>query len=221
MLARGWGVAPDLAAARERLQASKELGCTRAPYWAWLVQRTDTRPAVQQAAREQLDAGAALGDGHALNALGAWHDADGQREAAHGFYERAAAAGNLTALQNLARLRRQSARGTERAEAAELSRRADQGDAQAAYRLARRLHAGDGMAADYAAALRLYERAAQLGDAAARDMLALIRARIGPNGHRRAGAVAALSRLELRSDELDKSRGVTQPLEDDDPFAGL
>ena len=217
MLARGWGVPRDAGAARERLQESADGGCARAPYWAWLVSRTGSRPA----ARDPLNAGAALGDGHALNALGALEEADGQRDDARALYQRAAAMGNLTALQNLARLQRHASRHGERADLAELVRQADQGDAQAMYLLARRLHEGDGVAVNAVEALRRYQRAAQLGHAAAREMVDLIHARIDPRGVLRPATLAELSRVELRSDELNKTRGLTQPLEDDDPFAGL
>lgn len=221
MLGRGWGVPRDTFAARERTQESADRGCLRAPYWAALVLGASARPAALQAAREQLTVGAALGDGHALNALGALHETDGLRDDARLLYQRAAALGNLTATHNLARLQRHVSRGAERPELAELVRRADAGDAQAGYLLARRLHAGDGVAINAAEALQRYQRAAQLGHAAAREMLDLIHARIGPRGRLQVTAVAELARVELRSDELNKTRGLTQPLEDEDPWAGL
>ena len=221
MLARGWGVPRDVVAARERVHESAAGGCVRAPYWAWLVSRDSGRPTAPSTTRDPLNAGAALGDGHALNALGALEEAEGQRDDARALYQRAAALGNLTAVQNLARLQRHASRHGERAELAELVRQADQGDAQAMYLLARRLHEGDGVAVNAVEALRRYQRAAQLGHAAAREMVDLIHARIGPRGVLRPATLAELSRVELRSDELNKTRGLTQPLEDDDPFAGL
>lgn len=221
MTGQGWGVPRDTASARVQLQASAERGCLRVPYWTWLLLKASARPATQQEAHEHLTLGAALGDGHALNALGAWHESAGRRDEAHALYQRAAAAGNLTARQNLARLQRQVSRSSERPELAELIRQADQGNAQAMYLLARRLHQGDGVAVNHVEALQRYQHAAQLGHAAAREMLDLIHARIGPRGRLRPGTLAELSRVELRRDELNKTRGLTQPLQDEDPLAGL
>lgn len=221
MIGQGRGMPRDTAAARELLQTSAGRGCVRAPYWTWLVLKASGRPATQQKASEQLEVGAALDDGHALNALGALREAAGQRDEARILYLRAVAFGNLTARQNLARLQRHFSRVSERPGLGELVRHADQGDAQATYLLARRLHEGDGVAANHVEALQRYQRAAQLGHAAAREMLDLIHARNGPIGPLRPAVMAELSRVELRSDELNKTRGLTQPIEDDDPLAGL
>lgn len=218
----GWGTERDLPQARALIRQSMALGCIRAPYWAWRVETAAQRPPRSRLqAVVLLEEGAQLEDGHALNALGAWHETQGRAELAREGYARAAARGNGTARHNQARLERLRLRGADRPALDSLKQQAAEGDSQATYLLARRLHAGDGVAVNFNEAIRRYQQAAQLGDAASREMLVLIRATAGPSGDLDEQRMAALVALELPGDELHKARGVTQPLEDEDPFAGL
>lgn len=218
----GWGTERDPPQARTLIRQSVVLGCIRAPYWGWLVETAAQRPPRSRLqAFTLLEEGARMDDGHALNALGAWHETLGQAALARDWYGRAAARGNGTARHNLARLERLRLRGAERPALDHLKQRAGQGDPQALYLLARRLHAGDGVAVNFSEAIRRYQQAALLGDTASHDMLILIRASAGPSGDLDEQRMAALVAVELSGDELNKARGVTQPLEDEDPFAGL
>jgi TPR repeat protein len=221
MLVRGWGVARDLPQARELLERSAQAGCARALYWAWLMDAYAVRPQARESALEHLARGAELGDGHALNALGIVREVDARRDEARALYTRAANAGNATARMNLARLARYFSQSIEKPSLAVLTQRAESGQAEAQYLLARRLHQGDGVAVNYVQALQWYQKSAQKGFAASREMLALVQARLGVSAAPSAMVLADLSLIDVSSDELNKKRGVVQPIEDIDPFAGL
>jgi TPR repeat protein len=221
MHGKGWGTARDLNMARESLERSVQAGCKRAHYWAWLVDEAVGRPQTRQRALEQLEQGAATGDGHALNALGVLRETSNRRTEARQLYQQAAAQGNATARQNIARLQRYFAQTSEKPSLQALQQRAQSGEAAGQYLLARRLHQGDGVAISYGQAFKLYQQAAQTGHAAAREMLQLLQARLAATPAHEAAIWADLALVELRSDELLKSRGVVQPIEDIDPFAGL
>lgn len=220
MLVRGWGVVRDLPQARELLEKSAQAGCKRAHYWSWLADEASARPQSRERALGQLVQGADLGDGHALNALGVVREINAQRDDARALYVRAASAGNATARTNIARLARYFSQSTEKPSLAVLTQRAKAGQAQAQYLLARRFHQGDGVAVNYVQALSWYQQAAQKGNPAAREMLALVQARLD-NATSPAVVLAGLSMIDINSDELNKKRGVMQPIEDTDPFAGL
>ena len=218
----GWGTERDLPQARALIRQSMALGCIRAPYWGWRVETAAQRPLRSRVqAVILLEEGAQMDDGHALNALGAWHETQGLTAQAREGYARALARGNGTARYNLARLERLRLRGADRPALDLLKQQATDGDAQAVYLLARRLHAGDGVAVNHGEAIRRYQQAALLGDAASQEMLTLIRSSAGPSGDLDEQRMAALAAVELPGDQLNKARGVTQPLEDEDPFAGL
>ncbi len=219
MLARGWGIERDLPEARELLERSAKAGCRRAYYWSWLADELAARPQLRARALVQLTQGADAGDGHALNALAVVREIDGQRGDARQLYSRAASAGNATARTNLARLARYFSQSSEKPSVALLSRLAEGGDALAQFQLARRLHQGDGVPTDYVKALKWYKRAADKKNPAAREMLALIQARLG-SGELPEKVLSSLAMVDLTNDELNKQRGVTQPIEDTDPFAG-
>jgi uncharacterized protein len=220
MLVRGWGVSRDLPQARDLLERSAQAGCKRSYYWSWLADELAARPQTRERALAKLMQGADLGDGHALNALAVVREIDGQRDDARKLYLRAANAGNATARTNLARLARFFSQSTEKPTVASLSQRAEAGEPQAQYLLARRLHQGDGTSVNFVQALKWYQLSAQKGNPAAREMLALLQARLA-NGTAPATVLANLSMVEVNSDELNKKRGVTQPIEDTDPFAGI
>lgn len=219
MMVRGWGIGRDLLQARELLERSALAGCRRAYYWSWLADELAARPQTRERALLQLMKGADAGDGHALNALAVVREIDGQRGDARMLYARAASAGNTTARTNLARLARYFSKSSEKPGVALLTRRADAGDAQAQYQLARRFHQGDGISANYVQALKWYQRAADKGNPAAREMLTLIQARLG-NGDAPDKAFSDLAMVDLKTDELNLQRGITQPVEDIDPFIG-
>lgn len=220
MLVRGWGVARDLPQARELLERSAQAGCKRAYYWSWLADELAARPLTRERALARLMQGTDSGDGHALNALAVVREIDGQRDEARKLYLRAANAGNATARTNLARLARYFSQSTEKPSLASLSQRAEAGESQAQYLLARRFHQGDGVSINYVQALKWYQQSAQKGYPASREMLTLVQARLG-NGAPPAKALGDLSMVDLTSDEVNKKRGVTQPIEDTDPFAGV
>lgn len=221
MRVRGWGTLRSPAQGREQLLEAAQSGCARAWYWAWLAEGSFARPEVHARTEAGLALGAADGDGHALNALGSVREVAGERELARQLYEQARAAGNTTAQHNLARLARLAARDAQRPTHAMLDAQAERGDASAQYGLARRFHQGDGVAVNYVQALAWYQKAALQGHIAARNMLALVQARMGSAQPGDLTALAELAGLELTSDELNKPRGVAQPIEDEDPFAGL
>ena len=218
-LARGWAAERDLPQARELLERSAQAGCKRAYYWSWLTDELAARPQIRARAMSLLTQGADAGDGHALNALAVVREIEGQRDEARKLYARAAGAGNATARTNLARLARYFSRSTEKPKIASLSQRAEAGDPQAQFQLARRFHQGDGVPADYVTALKWYQRAAGKAHPAAREMLALIQVRLG-HGDSPGRAFASLALIDLKNDELNMQRGVTQPIEDVDPLVG-
>jgi TPR repeat protein len=220
MLARGWGTARDLPQARELLEKSAQSGCKRAYYWSWLADEMAARPQTRERALGQLAQGADLGDGHALNALAVVREVNAQRGEARALYVRAASAGNATARTNIARLARYFSQSTEKPSLATLTQNAKAGQAQAQYLLARRFHQGDGVATNYVQALSWYQQAARNGNPAAREMLTLVQARLD-NASSPAAVLVGLSMVDINSDELNKKRGVMQPIEDTDPFAGL
>lgn len=221
MQGKGWGLVRDFIAAREVLEKSVGLGCKRAHYWMWLIDEAAARPQARFRAREQLELGAAAGDGHALNALGVLLETSNQRSQARKLYEQAVALGHPIAKQNIARLQRYFAQTSDKPSLQTLQSKSAQGDANSQYLLARRLHQGDGAAVNYAQALKLYQQAAQTGHPAAREMLQLLQARLASAGELQNAVWSDLALIELRSDDLLKSRGVVQPIEDTDPFAGL
>ncbi len=217
--AGGLGVERDPAAARAGLHDARAAGCARAFYLQALVEDRTLRPERRQLARELLERGAALGDGHALNALGAERERDDDRHAAETLYGRAARAGNRAAPVNLARLDRYFSRRERRESLDSLHRRAALREPAAAFALAQRYHRGDGVTADYASAIRLYRVAAEARHAGAAEMLALVLSRTDPRtGSIDIGWMRILAYAPLANDESGKSRGVSQPVVDDDPF---
>lgn len=217
--AEGLGAERDPAVARAGFRGAQAAGCARAFYLQALVEDRTLRPERHKLARELLERGAALGDGHALNALGAERERDDDRPAAEALYRRAAQVGNRAAPVNLGRLERWFSRRERRESLESLRHRAALREAAAAFALAQRYHRGDGVTADYTAAIRLYRLAAELRHPPAAEMLALVLSRTDP----RTGGVdvawmRVLAYAALASDESGKSRGVSQPVIDDDPF---
>lgn len=226
MHAKGWGVTRDLSQARALLERSIQAGCARAYFWGWLADEAVANPQARERARTSLEDGASRNEGHALNALAVLNEVDGQRGAARHLYLRAASAGNATARLNLARLTRYFSQTTEKPSAAALKKRAEGGEAQAQYLLARQLHQGDGISPDYAQSLKWYGLAAAAGHPAAREMFQLVQARLGVVALAKAQAInlammSDLAFVDLANDESNKRRGITQPIEDTDPFAQL
>jgi len=221
--AEGLGVDRDPAAAREGLRAAQEAECRRAYYLQAVLEEQSPRPERRQLARELLERGAALGDGHALNLLGVHREIDGDRQAAEALYRRAVEAGNRAARVNLQRLDRYFSRRERKESLESLRARAQAREPPAQFALAQRYHRGDGVAVDYVAAIRLYRLAAEAKVPPAVEMLNLILSRADP---RRPGGIdpawmQQLAYLQLASDERGKPRGVLQPVIDDDPFYGM
>jgi TPR repeat protein len=228
MHARGWGVRRDLPQARELIERSIQAGCARAYFWGWLVDESAPNPRSRQRALSSLGQGADHKDGHALNALAVLSEIDERRDEARQLYLRAANAGNATARLNLARLAKYFAQSSEKPRLASLQQRAQAGDAQAQYQLARRLHQGDGVSPNYVQALKWYTQSAAGGNAASLEMLQLVQAKVGNatpvNGNVGSMNVAVMGDLafvDLARDEFNKRRGISQPIEDTDPFAAL
>ena len=224
MLSRGWGASRELSNAQQLIQQSMDSGCNRAYYWAWLVDDQAIKPDARARGLQRLMLGVQAGEGHALNAWGVLREADAQREAARSLYQQAAKAGNATAQLNISRLVRYFAQSSEKPDLAALGKRAQRGEAQAQYLLARRFHQGDSAAVNYVLALQWYELSARQGFAASREMLGLIQARLAGKDPTSANAAAVfqdLAMVDIASDELNKKRGASQPIEDTDPFAGL
>ncbi len=221
--AEGLGVERDPAAAREGLRAAHGAGCARAPYLQAVLEEQSPRPERRRLARELLEDGAALDDGHSLNLLGVHREIDGDRQSAEALYRRAAAAGNRAARVNLQRLDRYFSRHERKESLESLRARVEAREPAAQFALAQRYHRGDGVVIDYVAAIRLYRRAAEAQHPPAVEMLNLILSRADP---RRPGGIdpawmQRLAYLELATDERGKSRGVLQPVIDDDPFYGM
>lgn len=172
--------------------------------------------------RAALEAGAALGDGHARNHLGTLLEIDHDTKAAAELYRQARSVGNRAAAQNLQRLRRLEARRDQDESIAGLERRAKEGDAEAQYRAARRFHRGLGAPIDYTAAWHWYEASARQGFKPAQDMMRLLLAQPrAPGEPITAVWLARLAPFDVQSDPLMRQRGLRQPVVDEDPFYGM
>jgi TPR repeat protein len=219
----GLGVERDPVAAREGLRTAQTAGCARAYYLQAVLEEESSRPERRQLARELLERGAALDDGHALNLAGVQREIDADRQVAEALYRRAEAAGNRAARVNLQRLDRYFSRRERRESIESLRARAQAREVPAEFALAQRYHRGDGVPVDYVAAIRLYRLAAEAKHPPAVEMLNLILSRADP---RRPGGIdpawmQRLAYVELATDERGKRRGVLQPVIDDDPFYGM
>ena len=216
----GLGVERDPRAARDGLRAAQEAGCRRAYYLQATLEEQSLRPDRRTLARELLERGAELGDGHALNALAAQREMEEDRGAAEALYQRAAAAGNRAAKINLKRLDLYFSQRERKESIDSLRQGAAAGRPAAMFSLAQRYHRGDGVAVDYVAALRLYRLAAEAGSTPAAEMLRLILSRPGPreSGGLDVAWMQQLAFVPLATDEQAKRRGVLQPVIDDDPF---
>lgn len=219
LLASGIGTPAAPEEGRAELVAAARAGCARAHYLLALLDEGAATPEQRERAWAALRAGAARGDGHALNHLGTLHEIERELAEARALYRRALAAGNRAAGLNLARLQRLEALPPEREPIAALERRARAGDGEAQYRLARRIHRGDGALIDCVAAWRWYGESARRGFEAAREMMALLLAQ----PRRKDGRVtdiwfAKLSLIDVPSDPLLRQRGLRQPIADEDPF---
>jgi TPR repeat protein len=219
----GLGAERDPVAARDGLRTAQAAGCPRAYYLQATLEEQSPRPERRQLARELLEAGAALDDGHALNLAGVHGEIDGDRQTAEALYRRALAAGNRAARVNLQRLDRYFSRRERRETLESLRARVAAREPPAQFALAQRYHRGDGVSVDYVAAIGLYRLAAEARYPPAVEMLNLILSRADP---RRPGGIEPawmqrLAHIELATDERGKSRGVLQPVIDDDPFYGM
>ena len=228
--ALGIGMAVEPRDGRAEVERAAEQGCARAHY---LLARLDEKvPMALRAQREglsisdaarrlraALERGAALGDGHARNHLATLLEIDHDVKAATELYRQAQADGNRAATQNLLRLRRLEAQHDVDEPIAALERRARSGDAEAQYRLARRLHRGQGVLVDYAAAWHWYQAAARQKFKPAEDMMALVLAQPrAPGEPVTATWWTRLAPFDVQSDPLMRQRGLRQPVVDEDPF---
>lgn len=217
--ALGIGMLRSLEQGRAAIARAGERGCARAHYLGARVDETIPSPQQRERVRAALEAGAALGDGHALNHLGTLLEIDGEREQARGYYREGQAAGNRAASHNLARLDRLDASTSEREPIDALRKRAESGDAQAQYRLARRIHRGQETLIDYVSAWRWYRESARQGFKPAQEMMALVLSQpSAKDGKITPKWFAQLALVDVPSDPLHRQRGVRQPVVDVDPF---
>ena len=194
-------------------------GCKRAHYLIARLEESGPTAEHRERARSALLAGAGAGDGQALNHLGTLVEIGGDTVRARSLYREAQSAGNRAATQNLLRLRRLEEMGPEREPFEELERRARAGDAQAQYRVARRIHRGEGRAVDYVAAWHWYRESARQGFKPAHEMIALVLAQpSAKNGKITAKWFASLAFVDVASDPMQRQRGLRQPVVDEDPF---
>lgn len=217
MLANGTGVPRDIGHARDLLNMLERVGFGR----AYCMQaEIDARlPGGAQSSRNKrlIAEGAASGDAYCQNLLGVRLELDGDYRGAHDAYAAAAAQGSITASRNLARLA-QRASG-QQSSLLELQQRAEAGNPQAQFDLARRLHRGVGVPRDFAAALKWYrEAAAQLPQA--REVLQVI---LAENGSADRLDPAVMQRLANLPAVADVAMPVVMrsPLRDADALAGL
>lgn len=228
--ALGIGMPVEPRDGRADVEAAADRGCARAHYLlarldekvpaALRQQREGLAPSdVAERVRAELEKGAARNDGHALNHLGTLREIDHDPAGAATRYRQARALGNRAALQNLRRLERLSAVKTASEPLADLERRARAGDAEAQYRLARRLHRGQGAPIDYAGAWRWYQESAHRRFKPAEDMMTMVLAqpRI-PGEPVTATWLARLAPFDVPSDPVMRQRGLRQPVIDEDPF---
>lgn len=218
--ALGIGMPAEPGAGRDAIAHAGERGCKRANYLLARLDETQPGAAQRDRARAALLAGTAAGDGHAMNHLATLVETDGDPARARSLYREAQAAGNRAASQNLLRLRRLAdMRPDEREPFEALERRARDGDAQAQYRIARRIHRGEGTLIDYVAAWRWYRESARRGFQPAHEMMALVLAQpSAKDGKITPKWFASLAFIDAPSDPLLRQRGLRQPIVDEDPF---
>lgn len=180
---------PDLVQAQYWIQRLMPADPARAAYFQWLIGRQlhPLNPATEEGLRSLgpverhwLDTAVAAGSVHAMIAMGILYAQDHDLLRALDLFERAAPRSEI-ASQNALWIRRQIALapglGRERVPAS-----ATASPAEVTFKLARDYHRGDGVAIDYAQAIRLYRQADLQGSVPARRMLALIYSRTAVDG---------------------------------------
>lgn len=145
--------------------------------------------------RDLLQSAAIAGDSQARIELGIEAVANGDFEAARGYFT-AAAPGSHAASANLQLLDLQLDKGRQ-------PRPGPADEAEQLFERAQRAHRGAGVPVDYAEALRLYRAAARSGSASARRMLGLIVSRPQPDGSMNPAWMAQLAWLESASTLLE------------------
>lgn len=217
--AAGIGMLRSPQQGRAEIASAIERGCARAHYLSARLDEAIPSARRRARARAGLETGAALGDGHALNHLGTLIEIEGDRDRARPLYRRAQAAGNRAAAHNLARLDRLEATTTGREPIDVLRKRAESGDAEAQYRLARRIHRGESALIDYVSAWRWYRESARQGFQPAHEMMALVLSQpTAKDGKISPKWFAQLALVDVPSDPLLRQRGLRQPVVDVDPF---
>jgi TPR repeat protein len=165
--ANGWGQSRDAARARALVHALQQQGFARA---YCLQAEWDARlpgGAQQRSVRALQAQGAEQGDAVCLNAHAAALEEEGHVEAARAAYTKAAEQGHANAAANLARVNDLMEQAKLRRDQtllptlSKLQTQAEQGNAQAQYDLARRLHRGAQAPKDLAQAFYWYSQAAR------------------------------------------------------------
>lgn len=198
---------PDPPTARQAIDKLRSHRLGRALYLQWLL---DTRLQPVAAGsragpervhglglplRDLLQSAAIAGDSQARIELGIEAVANGDFEAARGYFT-AAAPGSHAASANLQLLDLQLDKGRQ-------PRPGPADEAEQLFERARRAHRGAGVPVDYTEALRLYRAAARSGSAGARRMLGLIVSRPQPDGSMNPAWMAQLAWLESASTLLE------------------
>lgn len=219
------GTERDLPRARTVLDDARRAGSARAAYLRALVEEAGPVAKDRDArVRALLQEAAAAGDALAQNQLGTEYERLGQPGTARLWYQEAIRNGSAAARDNARRLEARLTRQKVRRPMKSLEADAQAGDAAAAFELAQRHHRGDGVAANYAEALRWYREAAMREHAQARQMLGLIysdaamAAGINAEWMRR---VAMMSFAEDGSGPRLAPFADGLPMRDADPLAGL
>lgn len=207
---------PNPAAARPFIAQLRSADAGRALYLEWLVQARQTPLQIAQPqppgaaptapglpAHALLTRAAQAGDAQALVELGLESVSQGRLPEALELFRRAQARSPAAAV-NAQRL-------AERLQSMDSERRPPAArTAQDWFLLARRYHRGDGVPANYAEAIRLYQVAAAAGSRPAQHMLGLIYAHPGPAGGVDIAWMQQLAALDV--DREDGSKALVAPL---------
>lgn len=204
----GCGQRPDTALARTWIAQLRTQDPGRAAYLEWLLLEqespldsaagsttsTGQHQRLQRAKQQALARAVQANDVQAKVEWGLELAADGRtREAMQQF--RQVASRSAAAQHNVRSLQQQSAPTTRTS-----GQLGQSGGAWQTFRQARMYHRGEGVPANYTEALRLYQRAANMGNAPARRMLALIYSRPNADGSLNIGWMQQVAHADVSQD---------------------
>ena len=204
--------------ARELLGMAQGAGLIRAMYLQSRIESKFSSAQRREQARLLLTDAAQAGDVLAQNTLGTELEKEGNIMQASHWYRLAASGGSQAAGMNINRL----ANKDRFAQRTEINALRAKGSAQSLYELALRYHKGEGVAANFSEAIRLYRKAADLGSLQAKSILALIMSKPGQKGEQvNAEWMQSLAQDLVRSDAEKASVQNGPPVLDEDPLLGL